>query len=127
MKCVLVIDDDPFVLELLEGVLTEAGYAVVASDTADDLCAQVAQHRPSLVILDLSMSGVDGRQAAQALATSGNPVPVLFYSARPTSELHAICHEIPRTTFVTKGTPMSTLLASVRRLTRASGFMKVPD
>lgn len=126
MKRVLVIDDDPFVLELLDGVLTEAGYTVVTSETADDLCVQVAEHRPSVVILDLGMPGVDGRDAARALVASGNQVPILFYSARPTAELHAICHEIPRTTFVTKGTPMSTLLGSVRRLTRASGFMKAP-
>jgi len=127
MTRVMVIDDDPFVLELLDGVLTEAGYTVVTSDTADELCAQVAEHEPNVLILDLGMPGLDGRKAALALLASGKRVPILFYSARPTAELNAICHEIPRTSFVTKGTPMRTLLGSVRRLTRASGFFGAPD
>ncbi|MEM9075148.1 MAG: response regulator [Myxococcota bacterium] len=127
MKRVLVIDDDPFVLELLEGVLTEAGYVVRTCDDATELLGLVETFEPSVVILDVGMAGVDGREAALSLVKRGRPVPILFYSARPTAELHAICHEIPRTSFITKGTPMSTLVDSVRRIARASGVFKAPD
>lgn len=66
-KLVVVIDDDPLVLEGMSGLLRSWGYQVVAADTDDAVLARLAEYaqRPDLIICDYRLSG--GKSGVQAI------------------------------------------------------------
>ena len=59
---ILVVDDDPFMIELETALLEEAGYEVVALDSAEEALAKIKNVEPDCVITDLVMPGVAGMQ-----------------------------------------------------------------
>ena len=79
---VLIIEDDADVRELLRERLRSAGYPVVGVGTGEEGVAQARRSRPSLVILDLLLPGIDGWEALHRIRadTQGDPVPVLVVS-----------------------------------------------
>lgn len=59
---ILVVDDDPFMIELETALLEEAGYEVVALDSPEEAMAKIKSVEPDCVITDLVMPGVAGMQ-----------------------------------------------------------------
>jgi phosphoribosyl 1,2-cyclic phosphodiesterase/CheY-like chemotaxis protein len=59
---ILVVDDDPFMIELETALLEEEGYEVVALDSAEEALAKIKNVEPDCVITDLVMPGVAGMQ-----------------------------------------------------------------
>ncbi len=63
----LVVDDDPDMVELLLGVLEHAGYEARSASNGMEALAAVAEHRPALVLLDMLMPIMDGWACAREL------------------------------------------------------------
>jgi CheY-like chemotaxis protein len=59
---ILVVDDDPFMIELETALLEEEGYEVVALDSAEGALAKIKTVEPDCIITDLVMPGVAGMQ-----------------------------------------------------------------
>ena len=57
---VLVVDDTPQNIRLLEAVLVPRGYDVIAAGSGQEALESVEQHQPDLVLLDVVMPGMDG-------------------------------------------------------------------
>ncbi|MCC6287792.1 MAG: response regulator [Chitinophagaceae bacterium] len=80
---ILFADDDEDLLELAKMKLSKAGFSVRVSHNAHNIANMIAEERPDLILLDVSMQGVDGRDICQALKnhkpTSG--IPVIIISA----------------------------------------------
>src|SRR2546430_17609034 len=57
---VLVVDDDPKILELVRAYLQRAGYAVVTAVDGEDALRKIEAQRPNLVVLDVMLPHVDG-------------------------------------------------------------------
>jgi DNA-binding response OmpR family regulator len=80
---VLVVDDEPQNLELVEAMLTPVGYEVLLASNGDEAMALANQRKPDLIILDLMMPGLSGFEVCARLKmhpqTGG--VPVLFVTA----------------------------------------------
>jgi CheY-like chemotaxis protein len=72
---ILVVEDTPTELKLAVLVLSAAGHEVVPATAAGDALAAIAADRPTIILLDLSMPGMDGLTLARKLkadpATSG--------------------------------------------------------
>jgi len=64
---VLVVDDDPVVLEVVRGWLEEAGYAVEVRESALGTTQQVATEQPDVVLLDVMMPALSGGELAQLI------------------------------------------------------------
>lgn len=79
---VLIVDDDPAVRDLLSRYLAPRGYAVRTLDDGAALAAQLVRDRPSLVVLDVMMPGVDGLRALADLRSTGDDIPVIIVTAR---------------------------------------------
>ncbi|WP_024903307.1 response regulator [Robbsia andropogonis] len=79
---VLLIDDDAALRALMETFFTSRQIRVATQPDATDLSGHVARLRPSIVVLDLMMPGVDGLQALRALRASGDATPVIMLTAR---------------------------------------------
>ena len=79
----LIVDDEPEIVDLLQEVLTEAGYDVRSVFTSDEALAVALGFRPHVVLLDLRMPGMSGDQVLRALRERGIQAPVIAISARP--------------------------------------------
>lgn len=81
---VMVVDDDPFVREVVEAALSAGGHAKVrAFGRGEDAVLAAGNYRPDLVLLDLFMPNMDGRETWAALRRILNPEPpVIFLTAQ---------------------------------------------
>ncbi|MBA3416228.1 MAG: response regulator, partial [Chloroflexia bacterium] len=83
MKSVLVVDDEPVLRGLVAEVLRDEGYAVAEAGDGGALLERLATERPDLVLLDVMMPGIDGRQAYLVIRSRDDlpQVPVVMMSA----------------------------------------------
>ena len=83
-KTILIADDDPTIIKLLQVNLEMEGYDVVCAYDGQDAVEKAEVQHPDLVILDIMMPRMDGWAAREVLAnTPGlNDTPVIFLSAR---------------------------------------------
>lgn len=79
---VLVIDDEPNILELLTAALRLSGFEVSGASSGAEALRAAADFRPDIVVLDVMLPDQDGFTVARRLRAGGNPVPVLFLTAR---------------------------------------------
>jgi DNA-binding response OmpR family regulator len=79
---ILIVDDDPDVLETAGMVLGRAGYEVLLASDRGEGMRKVAEAAPDLVILDVMMEGMDdGFVLARDLRRQGNTVPILMLTS----------------------------------------------
>ena len=76
---ILVVDDDPHTLRYVRDVLSDAGYAPVATGNPDEIPAIIRAERPHLVLLDLVLPGADGIELMEQLPELAD-LPVIFIS-----------------------------------------------
>jgi CheY-like chemotaxis protein len=86
-ECVLVVDDNPSNIELLEYVLSAKGYDVRTAQDGTTMFLALESFRPRIILMDIQLPGVDGieltRQLKAAPATRGIPVlAVTAYAMR---------------------------------------------
>ncbi len=84
-KKVLVIDDDQDILDAISFILDDAGYTVITRDSASDVEAIVQTNFPDLIILDVFLSGYDGREVTKNLRKRNETknTPIILISAHP--------------------------------------------
>src|SRR3970040_300205 len=81
---ILLVDDDRDLLHLISMRLTAAGYRVTAVEAADAALASLDVQRPSLVITDLRMQGMDGLGLFDAIHRQAPSLPVVILTAHGT-------------------------------------------
>jgi CheY-like chemotaxis protein len=90
---ILVVDDQPVNVQLLEQLLAGAGYTQVSSTTNPlEVAALHAEHHYDLILLDLKMPGMDGFQVMEALKESKQDkyLSVIVLTAEPGHKLRAL-------------------------------------
>jgi PAS domain S-box-containing protein len=115
-ETVMIVDDDPAVLEVTTGLLTHYGYKVVTAKNGADAIAVYAHHRDliKIVIMDMMMPVMDGATAIKALKREEPALQVVATSGLPAGEkLKDIGFEIP---FLQKPCPSEKLLEQIKRL-----------
>ena len=83
-KTILICDDDPVILRLLQVNLELEGYTVLLAHDGAEAVETATQESPDLVILDIMMPRMDGYQACEAIkaADGTSDIPVVFLSAK---------------------------------------------
>jgi len=81
MTRILLVDDEPSLLAVLEPVLTAAGYAVSVASTGMNALAQVNDDRPDVILLDLGLPDMDGKDVIRSLRGLEG-LPIIVISAR---------------------------------------------
>lgn len=115
-KKVLVADDDPAILEVITLILEDAGYDV--KTTVNGQTEKFAQeYLPDLILLDIWMAGMDGRNICKGLKTkkSTKHIPVIMISANKDTE--KIAREAGADGFLAKPFDMKDLLSKVAAYT----------
>jgi DNA-binding response OmpR family regulator len=87
MKKILVVDDDPAILEVIKVILEDSNYHVKTSESGSVLLNLNGKRHPDLILLDVLLSGEDGRDIARALKTkkSTKDIPIIMISASPST------------------------------------------
>ena len=81
---VLVVDDDPGLLRLMQLRLEAAGYGATLADSGERALAQLAVSRPQVVVTDLQMGGMDGITLFEAIRAENPALPVIILTAHGT-------------------------------------------
>jgi len=114
---VLVVDDEPHVLEALRALLEGRGYAVRTARNGGLALEAVSTARPDVVLLDLAMPGLDGVEVCRRLRASGR-VPIVVLSARTEERQKVQALDAGADDYVTKPFPTEELLARLRAALR---------
>lgn len=101
---ILIVDDEPDVLKLLEKRLSKAGYTVLKAQNAKDAVSLAKKELPNLIMLDIVMPETDGSKTAEILRNdpvTGN-IPVIFLTCLFTKEEEKEGHDRGGRYFVAK-------------------------
>ncbi len=87
-KKILVVDDEPDILEFLQVILEEEGYDVLTSQKGEFLEQLHNGGLPDLILVDVLLSGKDGREIVKLLKSQDETkhIPVIMFSAHPSAE-----------------------------------------
>lgn len=82
---VIVVDDDADIGLMIKSILTYHKYKVTACTSADQMLTLLNNTMPSLIIMDMLLSGTDGREVCKTLKGAENTktIPILMISAHP--------------------------------------------
>jgi two-component system, OmpR family, response regulator len=117
----LVVDDEPNILELLAASLRYAGFAVETAPTGIEALAKVESARPDLLVLDVMLPDLTGFEVAQRLRAGGVRAPVLFLTARDAVDDKITGLTIGGDDYVTKPFSLQEVIARIRALLRRAG------
>ncbi len=117
----LVVDDEPNIVELLAASLRFVGFEVHAASSGNQALRQVAEIDPDLVIMDVMMPGLDGFEAVRRMRQDGYQAPVLFLTARDAVEDRVMGLTLGADDYVTKPFSLEEVLARIRAILRRSG------
>jgi len=123
---VLVVDDEPNITDLVATTLRYEGFEVEVAGTGTDALRAAARFRPDLLVLDVMLPDRDGFDLLKRLRADGAHVPVVFLTARDSTEDKVKGLTVGGDDYVTKPFSLEELVARVRAvLRRANG--SAPD
>lgn len=85
MYSILIVDDSPYIREILRAMLTRGGYAPVTAGGAAECTRVLADHAPDLILLDIMMEPVNGWETLRAIRNNPGTAafPVMMITAKP--------------------------------------------
>ena len=113
---ILVVDDEPDIVELIAYNLTKEGYQVSTAATGEAALSKVQHDRPDLILLDLMLPGIDGLEVCRAL--SGYDIPILMATAKSDDADIIIGLEMGADDYITKPFSPRVLIARIRAVLR---------
>jgi len=117
----LVIEDDPAILRLLEVELIEAGYRVELAATGAAGLAALEREEPDAVILDVRLPDIDGLSVCRTARRSGHGMPILMLTALDRVGDRVIGLDAGADDYLAKPFAIEELLARLRALRRRAG------
>jgi len=99
---ILIVDDEPFNLDLLEQELSDLSYAVVRAETGAAALTQIDKVAPDLVLLDYLMPGMNGIEVLQTIRKTQNDLPIVMITAYGTIDLAVEAIKAGADDFITK-------------------------
>jgi DNA-binding response OmpR family regulator len=125
---ILVVDDEPDVLELLEFNLAGAGFSVVSGLNGLDAINKARTHKPDLIILDLMMPEMDGTEACKLLRRDPLTAhtPIIMLTARAAEIDRVLGLELGADDYVTKPFSPRELVLRVKGLLRRTQLPPEP-
>ena len=115
---ILVVDDEAYITDLIAAGLRFVGFEVDTAAEGRDALAKVAATRPDLVVLDISMPGIDGLEVVERLRRDGVATPVVFLTARdaPADRIRGL--HVGGYDYITKPFSLDELLARIEAILR---------
>lgn len=125
MKTILVVDDEPKIVQLARDYLEHAGFAVVTAGDGRAALDAIASAPPDLVVLDLGLPEVDGLEVTRRIRREGE-IPIVMLTARD-DELEVLLGlELGADDYITKPFSPRELVARVRAVLRRTDATVAP-
>ncbi|MCX6021129.1 MAG: response regulator transcription factor [Chloroflexi bacterium] len=119
MKVVLVVDDEPKIVQIAKDYLEHAGYAVLTAGDGPTALHTVRVRQPDLVVLDLGLPGMDGFDVTREIRRT-SPLPIIMLTARDDELDKVLGLELGADDYLTKPFSPRELAARVKAVLRRS-------
>ena len=119
-ELILAVDDEAHILELLSFNLEASGYRVVTAATGEDALVVCAHERPTLVLLDIMLPGIDGMEVCRRLKSQPTTadIPIIMLTAKGDEVDKILGLELGADDYITKPFSVRELIARVKALLR---------
>jgi two-component system OmpR family response regulator len=118
---VLVVDDEPNIVDVISMALRYQGFEVAEAGTGAEALTQVRAFRPHLVVLDVMLPDMEGFDVAERLGSQRTDVPIIFLTARDSTEDKVRGLTTGGDDYVTKPFSLEELVARIRTILRRTG------
>ncbi|MFG3437128.1 response regulator transcription factor [Nonomuraea sp. NPDC047897] len=118
MSRILVVDDEPYLADLVSTALTYEGFATATAATGAAAVAMTNSFRPDLIVLDVMLPDLPGTEVCRRLRRTGTEVPVVFLTARDATEDKIGGLTAGGDDYVTKPFSLEELIARIRAVLR---------
>jgi adenylate cyclase len=121
---ILVVDDTPQNVKVLDAILSPRGYTVVTARSGAEALQKVCDEAPDLILLDILMPGMSGYEVAQRLRSDPSTrfLPIVMVTALGAQEEKVKAIEAGADDFLTKPVSQLELLARVKSLLRVKEY-----
>ncbi len=117
---ILLVDDEPHILELCQMYLTTEGFTTVIAQDGEEALAKLAETAPDLMVLDLMMPRMDGWEVCRRVRQNSN-IPIIMLTARDDDVDKIVGLELGADDYLTKPFNPRELVARVRAVLRRVG------
>jgi two-component system OmpR family response regulator len=119
---VLVVDDEPNIVDVVSMALRYQGFAVESAGTGAAALTAVADFRPDLMVLDVMLPDMEGFDVAKRLGAQRARVPIIYLTARDTTDDKVRGLTLGGDDYMTKPFSLEELVARVRSVLRRAGI-----
>jgi two-component system, OmpR family, response regulator len=118
---VLVVDDEPNLVEVVTMALRFQGFTVASAASGQEALAAVASFKPHLIVLDVMLPDMEGFEVASRLGAQRAGVPIIFLTARDSTEDKVRGLSGGGDDYMTKPFSLEELVARIRTILRRTG------
>jgi len=117
-KTILIADDEPGVVKILEMRLKANGYEVIDAPDGSTVIELAHQEKPDLIILDIKMPDMEGYEVFEDLKTSADTksIPIVFFSALPPEQAQEKVTQLGADGFVSKSADPDEIITKIREI-----------
>lgn len=115
---VLVVDDDPMQIELVERALSRDGFDLRGVDTLAAVTVVTKDFVPQLVLLDVNMPDTPPERVIAIVRDAAGSARIVLYSAWEESKLRSLAHQLGADAFISKSESVFSLAGRLRELLR---------
>ena len=117
----LVVDDEPNIVELLAASLRFSGFEVATAPGGREALDLLEEYEPDLIVLDVMMPGIDGLTVVRRLRERGEQVPVILLTARDATEDRVAGLTVGGDDYIVKPFSLDEVVARIRAVLRRTG------
>ena len=126
-ELILLVDDEPSIIELARMYLEREGFRIHAAKDGPSALEAVSRDRPALIVLDVMLPQLDGFEVCRRLRSRGDEVPVIMLTARDEDIDKILGLELGADDYLTKPFNPRELTARVKAILRRSDPKKTAD
>jgi two-component system OmpR family response regulator len=119
---ILVVDDEPNIVDVVSMALRYQGFDVETAATGRDAISAANTYRPHLMVLDIMLPDMEGFEVARRLGADRSDLPIVFLTARDTTEDKIRGLTTGGDDYVTKPFSLEELIARIRAILRRAGL-----
>ena len=114
---IVIVDDSPFSIAVIRGVLEDAGFEVVGEASSLEEVKEVVQRtKPNLVTMDMTLPGTDGLECTRAIHSIDNTIKVIIISSMMDAEIVQEAKKNKASGYIQKPVDSDELLTLVHRI-----------
>ena len=126
-ELILLVDDEPNILQLARIYLEREGYRIETSVDGPAALEAVASLHPDLMVLDVMLPEIDGFEVCRQIRAANNPIPIVMVTARDEDVDKIIGLELGADDYLTKPFNPRELVARVKAILRRGGWQSADD